>query len=314
MQLAPRPKTFSSGAGLVWRWQRILWWIFIVNLVLALFATKGMAERADWALSHSVASGRLVNGFDLFSLAELAAQPDTPLEQPGPAVLHYSVVFAIFMLFAAGGILATYVFDAKPTTTAFFEACGHHFWRFFRLVIYLLLAFIPIGILAAICGSIYKRIDAVSNSPYSADFFFIAISLIILLLTMLLRLWFDMAQVIAVAEDETRMHRALRRAASLLAHNFGSLLWLYLRISLLAWIVFGIGLYLWMYRLSPLSSTAAFLLTQLMLVFWIAARLWQRACEALWYRQYQAASVTEPAYTPTPSPEPDPIPYSTAIN
>jgi hypothetical protein len=314
MRLEPRPKTFASGAALIWRWQRILWWIFIVNLVLALFATKGMVERADWALSHSVASGRLVNGFDLFSIAELAAQPDNPLEQPGPAVFHYSVIFAVFMLFAAGGILATYVFDAKPTSTTFFEACGHHFWRFFRLVIYLLLAFIPIGILAAICGSIYHRIDAVSNSPYSADLFFIVISLIILLLTMVLRLWFDMAQVIAVAEDETRMHRTLRRAASLLAHNFGSLLWLYLRVSLLAWIVFGLGLYLWIHRLSPLSSTAAFLLTQLMLVFWIAARLWQRACEALWYRQYQAASVTEPTYTPAPSPEPAPVPYSTAMN
>jgi hypothetical protein len=314
MRLAPRPKTFASGAALVWRWQRILWWIFIINLGLAYWATKGMAERADWALSHSVASGRLVNGFDLFSLAEFAGQPDTPLDQPGPAVFHYSVIFAIFMLFAAGGIVTTYVFDAKPTTTAFFEACGHHFWRFIRLVIYLLLAFIPIGILAAICGSIYHRIDAVSNSPYSADFFFIGASLLILLLTMVLRLWFDMAQVIAVAEDETRMHRALRRSASLLAHNFGSLLWLYLRISLLAWIVFGLGLYLWMFRLSPLSTTAAFLLTQLMLVFWIAARLWQRASEALWYRQYQAAAVTEPAYTPAPSPEPAPIPYSTAMN
>jgi len=314
MRLEPRPKTFASGAALVWRWQRILWWIFIVNLVLALFATKGMVERADWALSHSVASGRLVNGFDLFSIAELAAQPDNPLEQPGPAVFHYSVIFAVFMLFAAGGILATYVFDAKPTTSTFFEACGHHFWRFFRLVIYLLLAFIPIGILTAICGSIYHRIDAVSNSPYSADFFFIAISLIVLLLTMVLRLWFDMAQVIAVAEDETRMHGTLRRAASLLAHNFGSLLWLYIRISLLAWIVFGLGLYLWIYRLSPLSTAAVFLLTQLMLVFWIAARLWQRACEALWYRQYQAASVIEPSYTPAPSPEPAPVPYSTAMN
>ena len=314
MRLAPRPKTFASGAALVWRWQRILWWIFIINLVLAFWATKGMAERADGALSHSVASGRLVNGFDLFSLAEFAGQPDTPLEQPGPAVFHYSVIFAIFMLFAAGGILATYVFDAKPTTTAFFEACGHHFWRFFRLVIYLLLAFIPIGVLAAICQSVRNRIDAASNSPYAADFFFIAASLIILLLTMILRLWFDMAQVIAVAEDETRMHRALRHAASLLAHNFGSLYWLYLRISLLAWIVVGLGMYLWMFRLSPLSTTAAFLLTQLMLVFWIAARLWQRAFEALWYRHYQAASVTEPAYTPPPSPEPVPIPYSTAMN
>jgi hypothetical protein len=121
-----------------------------------------------------------------------------------------------------------------------------------------------------------------------------------------------MAQVIAVADDETRMHRALRRAASLLTHNFGSLFWLYLRISLLAWIFFGLGMYLWMYGLSPLSITTAFLVTQLMLIFWIATRLWQRASEALWYRQYQAAIVPEP--TDSPSPASAPITYSTAMN
>jgi hypothetical protein len=50
------------------------------------------------------------------------------------------------------------VFDAKPTTSAFFEACGHHFWRFLRLLIYMLLTFIPVGILVAICGGVYSRI------------------------------------------------------------------------------------------------------------------------------------------------------------
>jgi hypothetical protein len=243
---------------------------------------------------------------------ELAVQPDSPLETPGPVVFHYSVIFAIFMIFCTGGILATYVFDIKPTTTAFFEACGHHFWRFVRLLVYLALAFIPIGILIAICSAIHNRMDEQSNSPYPAAYFSGASSLLILLLLMVLRLWFDMAQVIAVADDETRMHRSLRRAASLLKHNFGSLFWLYLRISLLAGIFCGLGLYLWMYQLSPMSITLAFLLTQLMLIFWIASRLWQRASEALWYRQYQAAIVSEPTYSPSPTPAP--VSYSTAMN
>ncbi len=314
MQSAARPRTFAAGAGLVWRWQRIVWWIFMVNLVLAHFATRGLVERANSALGHSLVSQRLVNGFDLSAIIELAAQPDSPLEAPGPAEFHYSIIFAIFMIFSTGGILATYVFDAKPATRAFFEACGHHFWRFVRLLVYMLLALIPLGILIAICGAIYHSTNAKSNSPYPAAYFFAASFLIILLLLMVLRLWFDMAQIIAVADDETRMHRVLRRAASLLSHNFGSLLWLYLRVSLLAWIFCGIGLYLWTYRLSPLSTTIAFVLTQLMLLFWIGTRLWQRASEALWYRQYQAARVPEPAYSPPPSPTPAPVPYSTAMN
>jgi hypothetical protein len=309
---AVRPKTFVSGAGLVWRRQRILWWIFLINLVLAHFAVRGLVERVSPALVHSFASQRLVNGFDVTGIMELAVQPDSPLETPGPVVFHYSVIFAIFMIFSTGGILATYYFDLKPTTTTFFEACGHHFWRFVRLLVYLALAFIPIGILIAICNAIHNNIDEKSNSPYPAVYFSGASILLILLLIMVLRLWFDMAQVIAVADDETRMHRALRRAASLLAHNFGSLFWLYLRISLLAWICCGLGLYLWVYQLSPLSITAAFLLTQLMLIFWIATRLWQRASESLWYRQNQASALPEPAYSPSPAPVP--APYSTAMN
>ncbi|MGB8523660.1 MAG: hypothetical protein WCD43_11895 [Candidatus Acidiferrales bacterium] len=305
---AVRPKTFVSGAGLVWRWQRILWWIFILNLVLAVFAIRGMVERAAPAMDHSLASQRLANGFDLPALFELAGQPDSPIEAPGPAVFHYSVIFAVFMLFAAGGILATYCYDAKPSTAVFFEACGRHFWRFVRLVIYMLLAFIPIGIFIAICGPIYDRIEDKSISPYSSAYFLYAAVLVVLLLLIVVRLWFDMAQVISVAEDETRMHRALRRAASLLWHNFGSLFWLYLRISLLAWILSGLGLHFWMYHLGPRSTTAAFLLAQAIVLFWIATRLWQRASEALWYREYQAASVTEPAYAPAPSPEPAPVP------
>lgn len=312
MPSAARPKTFAGGAGLVWRWQRILCWIFIVNLVLAHFAVRGLVDRVTPALAHSLASQRLVSGFDLNAIMELSVQPDSPLEAPGPVVFHYSVIFAIFMIFSTGGILATYVFDTKPTTTAFFEACGHHFWRFIRLLVYMALSFIPIGILVAICSPIYNSIDAKSNSPYSAAYFSGAASLIVLLLLIVLRLWFDMAQIIAVADDETRMHRALRRAASLLRHNFGSLLWLYLRISLLAWIFCGLGLYLWVYHLSPFSTTIAFLLTQLVLIFWIATRLWQRASEALWYRQYQAAGVPEPTYSPSPTPAP--VPYSTAMN
>jgi hypothetical protein len=309
---AARPKTFASGAGLVWRWQRILWWIFIVNLVLAHFAARGLVERVNSTLAHSLASQRLVNGFDLTAVMDLAAQPDSPLQAPGPAEFHYSIIFVIFMIFSTGGILATYLFDLKPTTTAFFEACGHHFWRFVRLLVYMALAFIPIGILVAICSAIHHSIDEKSNSPYPAAYFSGASSLLILLLLMVLRLWFDMAQVIAVADDETRMHRCLRRAASLLTHNFGSLFWLYLRVSLLAWIFFGLGMYLWMYGLSPLSITTAFLLTQLMLIFWIATRLWQRSSEALWYRQYQATTASEPSYSPSPAPAP--VPYSAAMN
>jgi hypothetical protein len=294
--------TFFSGAALVWKWQRLVWWVFAVCLIFAHFATQGMVDRAEGALNHSMASQRLVNGFDLASILTLQQLPESPLQIEGPTIVHFSVVFLVFMLFVTGGILAAYVLDEKPTTTVFFEACGRHFWRFFRLLIYLAIVLLPIAGLAAATNAMYTHIDEQSISPYPADHFVQAAAVVILLLLIIVRLWFDMAQIIAVAEDERKMHRALRRAFGLLRRNFFSLFWLYLRVSIVAWLLFAFGLHVWMQHLKPQSTVAAFLVSQLMILTWIGTRLWQRASEAIWYRNYQANQVPEPAWTPAPAP------------
>jgi hypothetical protein len=292
--------TFFRGAGLVWKWQRLVWWIFAVNLIFAWFATHGTVARLGEALDHSSASRYFVHGFDIPQLLALASQPDSPLTSDASAPAHFSIVFMIFMLFLTGGILATYIRDERPRTGTFFEACGFHFWRFLRLLIYMLIVFLPVGGLIMLAGVMYNRIDESSISPLAAVHFLEASAIVILFLFIVIRIWFDMAQVIAVADEEKRMHKALRRAFGLLWHNFFSLLWLYFRVSIIAWIFIGLGLRVWMFGLKPESNVAAFLLSQLMIVIWIATRLWQRASESLWYRRHAAASVPEPVWTPAP--------------
>jgi hypothetical protein len=294
--------TFSSGAALVWKWQRLVWWTFLVCLIFGFFSTQEMTEHASAALNHSMDAQRLVNGFDVGAIGGLLQLPDSPLAIQGHNVVHFSMLFVVFMLFATGGILAAYVLDEKPTTTAFCEAAGHHFWRFFRLLIYLAIVLLPIAGIAAFSSSMYSHINEQSISPYPADHFVEAAAVVILLLLVIVRLWFDMAQVIAVADDEKKMHRALRRAFGLLRRNFFSLFWLYLRVSIIAWVVFAIGLRVWMFYLNPQSNVAAFLLGQFMILIWIGTRLWQRASEAIWYRNYQANQVPEPAWSPSPAP------------
>jgi hypothetical protein len=296
-----RPKTFLAGAALVWRWQRLVWWIFAVTLIFGFLSTQGMVDRASGTLNHSLASRRLVDGWDLSALIELGQLQNSPIEFQGPTVIHFSVVFAIFMLFVTGGILATYVRDQRPQTAPFFEGCGHYFWRFVRLFIYFAIVLLPIGAIGAGAGALYNHIEEVSISPFPAVYFFAASSTVILLLLAIVRLWFDMAEIIAVADDERRMHKALRHAARVLWHNFFSLLWLYLGIAIIGLLLFAIGLRVWMMNLSPQSNILAFLLSQLMILAWIGTRLWQRASEALWYREYAQTSVNEPVWTPTPS-------------
>ena len=295
------PRTFFSGASLVWGRQRVLWLIYVVNFALVYFATRGTNERIAAILNHSLAAGQLVKGFNLGALGSLAANPESPFGGSISASLSGAMLFTVFMIFATGGILATYYSGQRLHAGAFFEACGHHFWRFVRLTIYLLIALIPVSILAEITHRVYDGIDKQSLSPMRAVHFLEVAVVVILLLLICIRLWFDMAQVIAVAEDERRIRKALRRSATLMRHNFLSLYWLYLRVSLVSWIVFAIGLHIWMTHLRPESIFAPFLLSQFLIISWQGCRLWQRASECIWYREHQRAeAVATPAYEPPP--------------
>ena len=295
------PRTFFSGASLVWSRQRVLWMVYAVNFVLAYVATRGTNERIAGILDHSLAADQLVHGFNLGAFGSLAMNPEFPFGGSISASLLGAILFTVFMIFATGGILATYYSGQRLRAGAFFEACGHHFWRFVRLTICLLIVLIPVFILGGIAHHVYDRINKQSISPMPAVHFVESAAVLLLLLLICIRVWFDMAQVIAVAEDERRMHKALRRAASLLGRNFFSLYWLYLRVSLIAWIVFAVGLHIWMTHLRPESILAPFLLSQFLIIFWQACRLWQRASECIWYREHQRAmAVLAPTYDPAP--------------
>ena len=296
-----RPKTFLAGAELTWKWQRLVWWVFAVCFILAFVSARGTLERLGEGINHSMAAQRLVNGFDLSAIAELTSVPDAPLIFSNGGGFLATLVFTIFMLFVTGGIIATYVRDEKPEASSFFEACGYHFWRFFRLMLYFVIALIPVAIVGAIVSAMYASLDEKQISPMPAVYVFAAGSLVVLFLLMVMRLWFDMAQVVAVFEDEKRMHKALRIAFMLVARNFFSLFWLYFRISFIGWALFLVGIWVWMTKLPPTSTIAAFFVSQLIIVFWIGTRLWQRASEALWYSEWrQGQELVQPIYVPVP--------------
>jgi cytochrome b subunit of formate dehydrogenase len=94
---------FVGSAGLVWRRQRVLWWVFVVNLILASFAARTITSRVAPVLNHSLASiPLLVQGFHVSAMDELGGPPAEYLTV-GPTHVYYSVIFFFFMLLATGG-------------------------------------------------------------------------------------------------------------------------------------------------------------------------------------------------------------------
>ncbi len=283
---------FIAGLGMVWRRQSVLWWIFLINLVLAGMGAVTFVRQVGPVLDQSLQGLAFVHSLNPFVYSDLMTEAHgTSAASAASACLM--LVFFVFVLFVEGGLLETYRLDRGLSKGEFFEASGRFFWRFVRLLVLLLIALIPVGIVYKLTMGATHLLDERSPNPLPGVWSQFVGLLVMLFLLQAARLWFDMAQVRAVAEDERAIRRALGRALKIAFGDFGSLYWLYLRISVAAWLAMALLGWIWIRFVRPEWIGASFLVTQLMLLSWLATRLWQRASETIWYQRRMPAVVKE---------------------
>lgn len=301
--MTDQPALLSEGFSRVWRYQRALWWMFFVNLVLAILGAVPGAERMHEVADHSLRSQRLVHTFDVGDFSALASNPEVNLFATHGASLHFAIVFFVFALFLTGGILEAYRAGRKLTAREFFEACGSYFWRWVRLLIMMGIVLIPVFMLGSFVWKESGTLLDDAAHEKTGYAFFVAGMGVVGLLAMVIRLWFDMAQVRAVVEEETAMWRNALRAFRLTIDNFSALFWVYVRISLLGWLVFAAGLYTWA-KMPPARFEWTIFFLEIVVLCGFGVRLWQRACEMIWYqRKFLAPAITPvPVVPPSSSP------------
>jgi hypothetical protein len=291
----------AAGASLVWRHQRVLWWVFAVNFILGLIGAAPAYQRLQEVLGHSLAGRPLTNGFDFGMFLELVRVPESNLFGSHASSLHVAFLFFLFMLFVTGGILTVYREDRKLKTGEFFGASGAFFWRFVRLTLFSL---IPFGILGFGLWGIDKLSDRIGDRAVAAQtgfYILLAGAIVITLLLLFTRLWLDIAQVRAVTQDEHRMWPNLWKAFGISRRNVPTLFRIYLCISGVAWVTLAAGLFLWT-KLPPIATPVTFLLLEFIIVMQLLTRLWQRASAVTWYRRHAATFPADAVYFTTPAP------------
>jgi hypothetical protein len=294
----------SEGFRRVWRYQRVLWWIFFVNFALAFFGSMPAVGKMAAFTDHSLEARRISEMFDTSSFSSLTANPELKLFSMTGVSLHFALVFFVFMLFLTGGILEAYRADRKLTIREFFEACGVYFWRWVRLLILMLIVMVPVLMLVSSISGKATDLMLMSGAAREKTGFWQLIGGLGLagVLLMCIRLWFDMTQVWAVVEEETGMWRGAWRALKFTFRNFGSLFWMYFRISVLGWLVFVAGLYVWA-KMPPARFEWTILVLEFVAFWGFAIRLWQRASEMVWYqRKFLIPGVTAPVSAPPSAP------------
>jgi hypothetical protein len=293
----------TTGCRLLWRRQGILWWVFAVNFVCGALGTAPAIRQLGRVLHHSLAGEPLSKGFDLGMFVELMRLPSVNLMRSTASSYLFAFVFFVFLLFVSGGILETYRQDRRLSTGDFFAASGAFFWRFVRLM---LLSIIPF----VVVGAIYQGLDKLSE--YVGDkavadqvgiFSWWASIAVFLLLALAVRLWFDVAQVRAVARNERGMWRNLWKAYRITGRDLGRLFWAYFRISLFAWVTLMVGLAIWAH-LPPTATPVTFVLLELILLTQLMTRFWQLASATTWYGRHAEMVLADSAgQSPAPAEE-----------
>ena len=292
----------TAGFSLLWRRQAILWWVFVVSLVCGALGTAPAALQLNRALHHTFAGQPLTKGFDLGMFFELVRLPNVSLMRSTTSSYIFALLFFLFMLFVSGGILETYHQDRRLSTGDFFAASGAFFWRFVRLMLFSLVPFI---FLWSLYAQVNRLSDYVGDRAVADPVGFciqFAGAILLALLALLVRLWFDLAKVRAVAQNERSMWHNMWRSCGMTWRHLGTLFWMYFRISLAAWIALLIGLLIWT-KLPPTAIPATFILLEFIILSQLAARLWQLASATAWYKRYaEVVPADSVAYT-TPEPE-----------
>jgi hypothetical protein len=137
---------------------------------------------------------------------------------------------------------------------------------------------------------------------------------VIFLVATLVRIWFDLSEVDVVVRDQNAVRKSVAAGFRYTRRHWGRLLAAYVGIGVLALIVLAGGLWLWNVLVAPSSVFGAFVIGQIMMLLWLAARFWQRAVAAVFYmremlvapsfaafRVAETGPETPPATPPLPS-------------
>ena len=200
----------SSGLGMVLRNKRYIVWFYVLNIFLGLFGTVVFVNQVGSILDHSLQSDRLLHGFSLGTLIEMFSRPEFgPTVASRAPAMFFALLFLVATAMFLPGVLQGYASTYRLPRDDFFRTCGRNLWRFIRLMI---VAGIVMGIAAsALFGlhGVLERKAAESTNELLLPEVRIVGLLLIFLVMATLRIWFDLAEVDIVLNDQRAVRKSI---------------------------------------------------------------------------------------------------------
>lgn len=276
----------GSGFSKMMHNKRYIVWFWLLNLTLAEFGTAAFRRNAHAILDHTVYAQRLLKGFDTGVFGDLLFKPEFGImnSMMYPA-LYFSFLFFLATALFMPGIFTGYASTYRLPREEFFRACGRNLWRFIRI---LFVAAIVMGILAGLLfagtNAIVKKAGESTNEKLPFELRMTGIGLTFLFMSTL-RIWFDLAEVDTVLNDQPAVRKSIAQAFRHTLRSLARLLANYVVVTMVAAIVLAAGLWIWMRLISPANIIGAFVLAQITLLLLLIPRFWQRGIAVSYWQQ-----------------------------
>jgi hypothetical protein len=178
------------------------------------------------------------------------------------------------------------------------------------------------GLLFAANDAITKKAGEGTNEKLPFELQMTGLAVMFLIMTTL-RIWFDLAEVDTVLDDQRAVRKSIAAAFRHTFRSLARLLTSYVVVTMVAAILFVGGLWIWIKFVPAESVAGAFVIAQITLFLLLIPRFWQRGIAvSYWQRQMLAPVVAvqpiEPAPLPVttvpigPGPDPAPVVSSPA--
>jgi hypothetical protein len=276
---ATTPSIFLGGLRLLFSNKRTLLWSYLALLAVGLIGGVSLHARIGPFLDHSLAAQKLAGSIDIAYFAELFMHANEHDPGSGPVTASLTLVSVLLSFFFAAGIIFVFLSGEKPRLATILRAGVDYFWRFFRLTLFTAIIAGPIlGLLGWLRILYLKSAD---ENVVEAGYYwrFLLTLAILLLVAIVLRLWFDLAEVYVVKlgqDGDRRVRRTLGPSLRLLRAHFGHLFLSYFVAGALGLLVSAFFFSIWLFNQASHLVVPVFLWSQIGLIFLLASRIWQR--------------------------------------
>ncbi len=282
----------SSGLGMVLRNKRYIFWFWLLNLTLAEFGTSAFRQSAHAILDHSLGGERLVHGFDMAVMINLFARPEFgPMATAQFPAFYFGVVFLLATALLLPGVFQGYASTYRLPRDDFFRACGRNLWRYIRLMLVSgIVMGIATGALFALHGVLERKAGESTNELLLPEVRLVGLFVIFLIMTVF-RIWFDLAEADIVLSDQRAVRKSIAAGFRHTLRGLGRLLGSYVLATIVAAIILVGGIFLWMKLVPSASVVGAFIIAQLILLFLLIPRFWQRGVAVSYWQQHMLIPV-----------------------